>query len=93
MAIILTHPLTSPEIRILQEFRRIAAEKAPMSALKSVKHPVDGGEAPVRTLVEKGYLTADAAGETFTLTVKAQEFLALDSKPLVEGGGASNAAE
>ena len=92
MAIILSHPLTPQEIRILQEFRRISVESAPMSALKAVKHPVGGGEAPVRGLVEKGYLTADTGGETFTLTEKAREFLAIDYKPAEEGGAADAGA-
>ena len=92
MAIILPHPLTPQEIRILQEFRRISAESVPMTTLKAVKHPIGGGEAPVRGLVEKGYLTADATGEIFTLTEKAREFLAIDYKPAEEGGAADAAA-
>ena len=90
--IILSHPLTPQEIRILQEFRRISAESAPMTALKAVKHPTGGGEAPVRGLVEKGFLTADGTGETFTLTEKAREFLAIDYKPVEEGGAADAGA-
>ena len=92
MAIILSHPLTPQEIRILQEFRRISAESAPMTTLKALKHPTGGGEAPVRGLVEKGYLTADGTGETFTLTEKAREFLAIDYKPIVEGAVADSGA-
>ena len=85
MAIILSHPMTSQEIRVLQEFRRLAVQTLPLAAIKAIKHPAGGGEAPAVQLVGKGYLTADGAGESFTLTPKGVEFLTLDPKPEVEG--------
>ena len=81
MAIILSHPMTAPEMRVLQEFRRLATETMNVAAIKTIKHPVGGGEAPAATLVAKGYLTSDATHENFTLTQKAKDFLALDPKP------------
>ena len=71
-------------MRILQEYRRIASETMPISAIKVLKHPAGGGEAPAFSLVDKGYLTADAARENFALTEKAKTFLAIDAKPDTE---------
>ncbi|HUP47300.1 MAG TPA: hypothetical protein VNA04_00775 [Thermoanaerobaculia bacterium] len=82
MAIILSHPLTAQEIRILQEFRRLGTDSLPLATIKALKHPAGGGEAPAQTLAGKGYLTADATGEGLTLTGKAKEFLSLEPKPL-----------
>jgi hypothetical protein len=89
MAIILSHPMTSQEMRVLQEFRRVAAETMPVAAIKAIKHPAGGGEAPANSLVTKGYLTADAGAENYTLTGKAKDFLALDVKPEFEETGSS----
>ena len=89
----LTNGLTPQEIRVLQEFRRVASETLGVAAIKAIKHPTGGGEAPAFSLVEKGFLTVDAARENFTLTPKAKEFLAYDPKPEFEGGGAAESAE
>jgi hypothetical protein len=92
MAIILSHPMNSQEIRVLQEFRRIGTDTLATAAIQSIKHPAGGGEAPALSLVQKGYLTAN--GESFTLTQKAKDFLALDVKPEAESGdGGAAAAE
>jgi hypothetical protein len=92
MAIILSHPMNAQEIRVLQEFRRVNTDTLAVSAIKALKHPVGGGEAPAVSLVQKGYLTAN--GENFVLTQKAKDFLAIDVKPEFEGGaGAESAAE
>ncbi len=85
MAIIMSHPMTPQEIRVLQEFRRIGTDTMALPAIKAIKHPADGGEVPVLSLVQKGYLAAN--GEHFTLTQKAKDFLAIDVKPQVESGG------
>lgn len=89
MAIILSHPLTAQEIRVLQEFRRMPTDTLGVAAIKAIKHPIGGGEAPAFGLVEKGYLTADGTRENFTLTEKAREFLAIDYRPEVEEAGSS----
>jgi hypothetical protein len=94
MAIILPNSLTSAEIRVLQEFRRTNAETMSVDAIKAIKHPVGGGEAPAVSLVSKGYLQAADGG--FTLTPKGKEFLSHDPKPMFEeaaGTAASAAAE
>jgi hypothetical protein len=83
MAIILPSGLTTPEIRVLQEFRRLNAETLPLATIKAIKHPVGGGETPAVTLVEKGFLEADAAKENFAITGKGKDFLAIDAVPLV----------
>lgn len=90
--IILSHPMTAQEMRVLQEFRRISAETVPLTALKAIKHPVGGGESPVFSLVEKGYLAADAGRENFSLTEKSKAFLALDVRPDVEAAAGDDDA-
>jgi len=89
--------MTEPEIRILQEFRRVTADSLPLSAIKTIKHPAGGGDAAAFSLVQKGFLATDAARETFTLTPKAKDFLAFDPKPEFEeagtGGGSEEPAE
>ncbi|HEU4522311.1 MAG TPA: hypothetical protein VFT12_09930 [Thermoanaerobaculia bacterium] len=85
MAIILSHPMTSQEIRVLQEFRRLATQSLTLAAIKAIKHPAGGGgEAPAVQLVSKGYLTTGPEADTWTLTPKGVEFLTLDPKPDVE---------
>ena len=88
--------MTEQEIRVLQEFRRMTTESLAISAIKAIKHPVGGGEAPALSLVQKGFLTADEGRQTFTLTQKAKDFLAYDPKPEFEEaapGGAEEPAE
>ena len=91
MAIILPYGLTSSEIRVLQEYRRLNADTLPLDTIKAIKHPAGGGEAPAVTLVDKGFLERDS----FTLTQKAKDFLAIDARPLVEetSDAAASAAE
>ena len=86
MPIVLPFPITIQEMRVLQEFRRLAADTLPVASIKAVKHPSGGGDAPAISLIDKGYLTADDGRQNFTLTEKAKEFLAIDAKPLVEEG-------
>jgi len=85
--------MTPQEIRVLQEFRRLASDTIGAAAIKAIKHPIGGGEEPAFSLIDKGFLTADAARENFTLTPKAKEFLAYDPKPEFEGGAAAAAEE
>lgn len=89
----LTIGLTAQEIRVLQEFRRVTADTLSVATIKTIKHPTGGGEAPAFSLVDKGFLTADAARESFTLTPKAKDFLAYDPKPEFEEGGTAAGAE
>ena len=85
--------MTEQEIRVLQEFRRTASETMSIAAVKAIKHPTGGGEAPALSLVSKGFLAADAARENFTLTPMAREFLAYDPKPEFEEVGAAASDE
>jgi len=85
--------MTPQEIRVLQEFRRLTTDSLPMTAIKAIKHPIGGGEAPAFTLVDKGYLAADDTRQTFTLTPKAKEFLSYDPKPEFEEATAGSAEE
>lgn len=79
--------MTEQEIRVLQEFRRVAKESLGIEAIKAIKHPTGGGEAPALSLVDKGFLTTDAARENFALTQKAKDFLSYDPKPEFEEAG------
>jgi hypothetical protein len=85
--------MTPQEIRVLQEFRRVQSDTMQTSAIKAIKHPSGGGEAPALSLVAKGYLSA--AGDAFQLTDKAKDFLAYDPKPEFEevGAGSEEATE
>ena len=85
--------MTEQEIRVLQEFRRMTTDSLAISAIKAIKHPVGGGEAPALSLIQKGYLTTDDSRQTFTLTQKAKDFLAYDPKPEFEEAAASGAEE
>lgn len=84
--------MTPQEIRVLQEFRRIEAETMSLGAIKSIKHPAEGGQAPAFSLVEKGYLTTDGDRQMFSLTDRAKEFLAIEAKPEVESGESAEEA-
>ena len=95
MAIILPHGLTPPEIRVLQEFRRLNSDTLPVDVIKALKHPAGGGEAPAVSLTAKGYLTAAPDNGGFTITAKGKDFLAIEAKPAIEetsDAGASAAA-
>lgn len=87
MPIILSLPLSVPEIRVLQEFRRLSIETLSADAIKKIKHPTGRGEVPELSLIDKGYLTADAGREKYSLTDKAKSMLAIDHKPTDESGG------
>ena len=90
--IILPHGLTSAEIRVLQEFRRLTTDTLPLETIKALKHPEGAlGEAPAASLVGKGFLSGE--GETFTVTPKAKDFLALDPVPMFEGTSSAEAAD
>lgn len=73
--------LAPQEIRILQEFRRIAAEELTIEQINAIRHPVGGGEAPAWSLAEKGYLVADESRQKFSLTEQARAFLSYDPVP------------
>ncbi|HVR38480.1 MAG TPA: hypothetical protein VMU84_05240 [Thermoanaerobaculia bacterium] len=88
MPIILPNDLTTQEIRVLQEFRRLNTETLGLAAIKAIKHPFGGGDAPAG-LVSKGFVTTDAPGENFTLATKGKDFLAIDAKPMNEDASGS----
>ncbi len=83
--------MTAEEIRVLQEFRRVQSESMALAAVKAIKHPAGGGDAPARSLIAKGYLAADPGGETFSLTDKGKDFLSYDPKPEFEEATAAAA--
>jgi hypothetical protein len=85
--------MSAEEIRVLQEFRRVTSDTMTLAAIKAIKHPTGGGEAPAFALVAKGYLTVDDGKESFTLTQKAKDFLAYDPKPEFEESAAASVEE
>ena len=93
MRVMLIKGMTEQEIRVLQEFRRLSVESLGVAAIKAIRHPAGGGEAPAFSLVDKGMLTTDAARENFTLTANAKEFLSYDPKPEFEETGSAAAEE
>lgn len=93
MPIIIPNGLTTQEIRVLQEYRLRKTETLSVDAVKAIKHPAGGGEAPAVSLAGKGYVEAGEGG--FTVTQKGKDFLAIDAKPMVEetSDAAASAAE
>ncbi len=87
----LINGMTAQEIRVLQEYRRLATETLGVAAIKAIKHPSGGGEGPAFSLVTKGLLSVDDARQNFTLTGKAKEFLSYDPKPEYEESGTETA--
>ena len=81
--IILPNDLTSQEIRVLQEFRRLNLETMTPDQVSAIKHPAGGGEQPAVGLVGKGWLTADSGGYTLTEAGPAAE--TSDAEAAVEG--------
>jgi hypothetical protein len=81
--------MTEQEIRVLQEYRRLASEELDLATIKKIRHPAGGGDAPAWSLVEKGFLIPDEPRERLRLTDKAREFLAIDARPLFEEPGAA----
>jgi hypothetical protein len=79
--------MTEQEIRVLQEYRRLSAVELDLGTIQKIRHPAGGGDGPAWSLVEKGYLTPDESRDRLRLTAKAQEFLAIDARPLYEESG------
>jgi hypothetical protein len=92
MPIILPHDLTSAEIRVLQEFRRLNVDTLSIDTIKALKHPAGGGETPATGLVAKGFLETGGTAESFSLTQKAKELLAIDARPMFEEAPAAAAS-
>jgi hypothetical protein len=93
MPIIMPNGLTTQEIRVLQEYRLRNTETLSVDAIKTIKHPAGGGEAPALSLAGKGYVEAADGG--FRVTQKGKDFLAIDARPMVEetSDAAASAAE
>jgi hypothetical protein len=93
MPIIIPNGLTPQEIRVLQEYRLRKTETLSADAVKAIKNPAGGGDAPARALAAKGYVELNEEG--FAVTQKGKDFLAVDAKPMFEetGGAAGTTAE
>ena len=82
----LPHGLSPAEIRVLQEFRRLAAEELTLEQIRAIKHPAGGGEEPAWRLVERGWLSTDEGRQKVALTDPSRELLAYDPVPENEAG-------
>ncbi|HXI11877.1 MAG TPA: hypothetical protein VNM92_04440 [Thermoanaerobaculia bacterium] len=84
---VLSLGLTTQEIRVLQEFRRLGKDALSSAEIQAIKHPVTAAEKPEMSLLSKGYLTAGEA-ESFSLTPRADPLLAYnpvpENEPVVE---------
>ena len=85
MGVKLPDGLQADEIRILQEFRRLGKRELTGGEIGAIRHPVGGGEAAVRGLLEKGFLAGEGE-DRFALTPKSDEILAVDYTPYSERG-------
>ena len=79
MAIVLPIDLTTQELRVLQEFRRLKTESLTGPQIEAIRHPVGGGLEPAQSLARKGYAERD--GEAFRLTEKGKALLAIEPVP------------
>jgi hypothetical protein len=75
------HDLTSQEIRLLQEFRRLTSKQLTRVQLEAVRHPFGKTEPALAGLLAKGFVVAAEAPESFALTEKGESFLAYDPVP------------
>jgi len=81
----LPNGMTTPQIRVLQEFRRKALDELSLEEITTIAHPGGGGgEEPANALVQAGFLATFEGG--YRLTDRAKEFLARPSEPLSAGG-------
>lgn len=80
---VLTLGLTTQEIRVLQEFRRLGKTSMTLAEIAAIKHPAGGGEVPARSLATKTYLTEQQDG-SFVLTDLATPVLSYDPAPETE---------
>lgn len=79
MAIVLPIDLTTQELRVLQEFRRLKTESLTPTQVEAIRHPAGGGLEPAEALVRKGYVETE--GEGFRLTEKGKSLLAVEPVP------------
>ncbi|HEX7707700.1 MAG TPA: hypothetical protein VF701_14680 [Thermoanaerobaculia bacterium] len=82
MAIVLPDGLTSQQIRVLQEYRRMNVQALTIEAIQAIRHPTGGGEMPAVRLAAAGWLKLDESG-SYALTEKGSEFLAIEATPEV----------
>ncbi|MBI2212466.1 MAG: hypothetical protein HYU52_02375 [Acidobacteria bacterium] len=88
MTMKLPQGLTPQELRVLQEFRRVAQEELTEAEICGIKHPDGGGIEPARSLLAKGYLEPASEGAGFRLTDRAKALLALKPAPAGSEGEA-----
>lgn len=79
MAIVLPIDLTTQELRVLQEFRRLKTEVLTQAQVEAIRHPAGGGLEPATVLARKGFVETVAEG--FKLTEKGKTLLAVEPVP------------
>lgn len=85
MGVKLPDGLRADQIRILQEFRRLAKRELTVAEIGAVRHPAGDPQIALSGLVEKGFLVEQGEGR-FALTPKSDEILAVDYTPYSERG-------
>jgi len=78
--------LKAPEIRILQEFRRLATKEMALDAVLQIKHPTRE-EGALDRLLEAGFLNVSEDNSIYRLTETAESLLARPCEPEVDRWG------
>ena len=81
-----------PELRILQEYRRLSRKAMSRAEIDAIRHPASA-EGAVEGLLEKGYLVPSGAEGEYALTPAAEELLAVEPVPEWEIGSAADEVE
>ena len=76
----LPHGFRPPELRILQEYRRLARKAMTREEIDAIRHPASA-EGAVEGLLEKGYLVPSGVEGEYLLTPVAEELLAVEPVP------------
>ena len=82
--------MSPPEIRILQEFRRLEAEDMALATIREIKHPVAVDDAAVLELEKRGMVASSEDGSSFRLTESGETFLARPAEPEKDRWGKSS---
>jgi len=79
--------LTAPEIRILQEFRRLETKEMALDAVRQIKHPTKAPDEALDRLLDAGFLNVSEDKSTYRLTETAESLLARPCEPEVDRWG------
>jgi len=80
------------ELRILQEYRRLARKSMTREEIDLIRHPASA-EGAIEGLLEKGYLVPSGGEGEYLLTPASEELLAVEPVPEWEPKVAAKAVE